>query len=58
LSKFKLTLDELKDGDIVQEINGLTIYYQSDMKSLIGRVYIDYKNKRLELRDTENRDNN
>ncbi|WP_442600229.1 hypothetical protein [Neobacillus sp. D3-1R] len=54
MSKFKLTLDELKTGDFHKEVNGLTIYYKDDVASKLPRLHISYENGRLGLRDLKN----
>ncbi|MFC4321968.1 hypothetical protein [Litchfieldia salsa] len=53
MSKFKLTLDELKEEDYVTEENGLTIFYQDDVATKLHRLSITYENGRLGLRDLE-----
>jgi Fe-S cluster assembly iron-binding protein IscA len=54
LSNFKLTLDELKDGDFETEANGLKIFYQKDVQPHLHRLHISYENGRLGLKDKNN----
>jgi hypothetical protein len=51
LSKFKLTLDELKAGDQQIEVNGLPILYREDVAGHLNRLHITYENGRLGLVD-------
>ncbi|WP_367760057.1 hypothetical protein [Ammoniphilus sp. 3BR4] len=51
MSKFKLTLDELKNEDWVMEVNDLRIFYREDVVSHLHRLYISFQDGRLELRD-------
>jgi hypothetical protein len=58
LSKFKLTLDELREGDDRREVNGLPIFFREDVASHIHRLKIIYENRRLGLLDNKDLNEN
>ncbi|MBU9713408.1 hypothetical protein [Evansella tamaricis] len=52
MSKFKITLDEFKEGDYKIEFDRIPIFFDCDVKKHINRLYITYEQGKLTLNDS------